>query len=372
VEGKLSPATLLAHAGKTKAQLGEPTIAQMVLASAYHLAGDVDEAPFRYGRQDNPTWRQLELAFGGLTGGHAVAFASGMAAAVATLETLAEPDRGVAIVEDGYYGVRRAAGELAAARGSQLVLLPSAGAAAVSSVEESRPGLVWLESPTNPGLNVTDIRAVAEATIRIGARLVLDETLVTPLGREPFAYGAEAAVYSATKYISGHSDLLLGLSCVTDEAIAERLRGWRNDRGAIPGAFESWLCLRGMQTLELRYTRQCENALQIASWLQEDGRLSSVRYPGLTTDPGHELARRDMNYFGGIVVAAAPGAAAADRVVGRLSLFADATSFGGLCSSVDRRARWRGETAPPGLLRFSIGCEAVADLIADLDQALAG
>ena len=368
---KLSPATVLARAGKTAREIGEPTEAQLVMAAAYHLDGDVDEVPRTYGRQANAAWEQLETAFSALTGGETVAFASGMAAVTATLEILASPTRPLAIVRDGYYGIREAAEEIAARSGIELILLPAEGADAVPLIAKGRPALVWLESPTNPGLSVTDLRAVIEASVAAEARVVLDETLVTPLGRQPFEYGADIAIYSATKYISGHSDLLLGLAATARPELAGELRHWRHSRGGIAGPFESWLCLRGMKTLELRLARQTANALQIARWLEADGRVP-VTYPGLESHPDHELASRDMRHFGGIVVIDAETSAAADALVGRLELFTDATSFGGTASSVDRRSRWIGETASPGLLRLSIGCESADDLIDDVDQALKG
>lgn len=368
---KLSPATLLARAGKTARQIGEPTEAQIAMAAAYHLDGDVTGVQRTYGRQANSAWEHLEAAFGSLVGGEALAFASGMAAATATLEVLAPRGRPVAIVRDGYYGIREAAEEIAARNGAELLLLPSEGSEAVQAIEAKKPGLVWLESPTNPGLAVTDLRAVIEAAVVAEARVVLDDTLVTPLGRQPFEFGADVAIYSATKYISGHSDLLLGLAVTADAWLAAELRHWRHSRGGIAGPFESWLCLRGMKTLELRLTRQTENAMQIACWLEKDGRIP-VTYPGLAAHPDHEIARRDMKHFGGIVVVDAEDAKAADALAQRLELFTDATSFGGTASSVDRRSRWAGESARPGLLRMSIGCEAVEDLIADLDQGLTG
>jgi cystathionine gamma-lyase len=368
---KLSPATLLARAGKTVPVVGEPTEAQIAMAAAYHLDGDVSAVERTYGRQASPAWEHLEGAFGALVSGQALAFASGMAAATATLEVLASPDRPLAIVRDGYYGVRQSAEEIAARNRTELVLLPSEGADAVPLIEVKRPGLVWLESPTNPGLTVTDLRTVIEAAIAVEARVVLDDTLVTPLGRQPFEFGVDAAVYSATKYISGHSDLLLGLAVTADEQLAGELRHWRHGRGGIAGPFESWLCLRGMKTLELRLSRQSDNALQLARWLDGDGRVP-VTYPGLPSHPGHKLARRDMKHFGGIVVIDLETADTADALVRRLKLFTDATSFGGIASSVDRRSRWSGETASPGLLRLSVGCESVEDLIADLDRELSG
>ncbi|MEX2236854.1 MAG: PLP-dependent transferase [Dehalococcoidia bacterium] len=371
MERPLSPATLLARADKKAGREGEPTVAQPQLAAAYHLDGPAEGVAHTYGRQANSSWEDLEGAFASLTGGVAVSFASGIAAAAATIEVLSPAERPLAIVEDGYYGIRRLAEDTASRSGRRLVLLPSAGDEAVALINETRPGLVWLESPTNPGLQVTDLRAVSEVCVANGARLVLDETLVTPLGRNPLEYGADVAVYSATKYISGHSDILMGLALTADESLAAELRSWRHSRGAIPGPFEAWLCLRGMKTLELRLSRQCANAQVIAEWLEADGRLRNVCYPGLASSPFHNLARRDMKLFGGVVTADAPDAATADELVRRLELFTDATSFGGIASSVDRRSRWSGEAAADGLLRFSVGCESVDDLMADLDQGLA-
>jgi cystathionine gamma-lyase len=366
---KLSPATLLARAGRTGREVGEPTVSQPVFAAAYHLDGDASEVARTYGRQANPAWEDLESAFAALTSGEAIAFASGMAAATAILDVLSTAGHPLAIVSEGYFGIRQAAQEIAAARGIDLVLLPPEGGEAAPVIARTEPGLVWLETPTNPGLAVTDLRAVVEAAVATGAKVVLDDTLVTPLGRQPFEFGADVALYSATKYISGHSDLLLGLVVTANPELAGELRYWRHSRGGIPGPFESWLCLRGMKTLELRLGRQTENALSIARWLEGDGRVPVI-YPGLRSHPGHELACRDMQHFGAIVGIDLGSEAAADALVRRLELFTDATSFGGVSSSVDRRSRWSGESAPPGLLRLSIGCESADDLIADLDQAL--
>jgi cystathionine gamma-synthase len=241
---------------------------------------------------------------------------------------------------------------------------------------EAVPGaaLVWVETPTNPTLDVIDIAAVARAARAAGALLVVDSTFATPLGQKPLDLGADVVVHSATKYLSGHSDVLLGAVVARDADLVRRITEHRVLGGAIPGPMEAWLALRGMRTFPLRWERSCASAAALAERCAEHHAVRRVRYLGLPGDPGHGLATRQMQSFGAVVsLDLRGGAAAAESVAASTSLWTHATSLGGVESTLERRRRWPEESAdvPPGLLRLSVGIEDVADLWADLSAGLA-
>jgi cystathionine gamma-lyase len=231
--------------------------------------------------------------------------------------------------------------------------------------------LVLVETPSNPALDVCDIAAVAEAAHATGARLAVDNTLATPLGQRPLDHGADAVVYSATKCLSGHSDVVLGAVTVRDHEWAERLRAHRSQGGAIAGPFEAWLLQRSLPTLALRLARQSENALALARFLCHCDGVTDVRHPGLEHHPGHAIAARQMLFGGPLVCFTLDNADRAQRFLGTLELVAEATSFGGVHSSAERRARWATDDVAEGFIRFSAGCEDADDLVADVKQALA-
>lgn len=333
---------------------GEPFGAQPVFASAYHLGG-----PDFYGRVGNPTWRALEAALGSLEGGEAVVFPSGMSALTTLLRTVLSKGDTLAVPSDGYFLTRRVVSEM----DINVVEVPTAGP--YPSFEGVR--LVLLETPSNPGLDVCDIAALADAAHAAGALLAVDNTTATPLGQRPLELGADIVVASDSKAVSGHTDVLFGHVTVASAELAERLRDARTSSGAIPGPFETWLVLRGLATLDLRLARQAENAAAIYELLK--GRVAGLRWPGAPEDPGHVIASKQMRRFNGVLTFELESIAAVESFFARSKLVSEATSFGGMHSTLDRRAQF-GDPVPEGLVRFSAGCEDTRDLVADVSHAL--
>lgn len=328
-----------------------------------------------YLREGNPTEERLERVLAGLEGGErALAFASGTAAAVALLDALPE---GAAVLfhRDLYHGVRELALEHLP-RWGRSARFAELGAPDVARAELAAPtAAVWIETPSNPRLELLDIGALAAAAHAAGALLVVDSTFATPALQRPLELGADVVLHSSTKYLGGHSDVAGGaLVFRRAGALAERAERLRHQLGAVAAPFGSWLVLRGLRTLACRVERHAANALAVAQALEGHPALDSVLYPGLASHPGHALARRQMRACGGMVsLRVAGGRAAAVRVASRLRLFTNATSLGGVESLVEHRASVEGEgsTVPEDLLRLSIGLEHPDDLVADLLQALA-
>ncbi len=366
----LGPSTRAVHAGMPAAEQGAPLVPGPVLAAPYHLSGDVDSASYGYARDGNPTWSVVEAALGGLEEAESVLFSSGMAALCAVLEPALGAGDVLVAVADGYPGVRGVASDRLAPRGVEVRLVATDTEAIVAACDGAK--LVWIETPSNPGLDVCDIAAIADAAHAAGGRLAVDNTLATPLGQRPLDHGADIVSYSATKALSGHSDLVLGAVTVRDPEWAAALRKHRSQGGAIAGPFEAWLLQRSLPTLALRLARQSENALALARMLCEHPAVRDVRHPGLEEHPGHALAARQMRHTGPLVCFTLDGAERAQRFLGALELVAETTSFGGVHSSAERRARWATDAVAEGFIRFSAGCEDVADLLADVEQALAG
>ena len=362
------PSTRAVHAGLPPARQGSPLLPGPVLAAPFHLQGETDAAPFGYGRDGNPTWSAAEAALGALDDAEAVLFSSGMAALCGLLEPALGSGDVLVAACDGYPGIRGVARQRLAPRGVEVRLVPTDTAAIVAAVAGAT--LVWVETPSNPRLDVCDIAAVAEAAHAAGARLAVDNTLCTALGQRPLDLGADAAVYSATKSLSGHSDLVLGAVCVRGPEWADALRAARSLGGAIPGPFETWMLHRSLATLELRVARSSENALALARALQGRPDVLAVHHPGLPDHPAHALAARQMRHSGPLVGFTLRDADTAQRFLAALELVAEATSFGGTHATAERRARWATDDVPEGFIRFSAGIEDGADLIADVDQAL--
>jgi len=362
--------TRAVHAGETDPVIGTPLLAGPVFAAPYHLAGadPVDgAAPIHYGRADNPTYRRFEAAVGELEGGEAVVFASGMAAVSAVLFAVLRAGNTVVLPSDGYYEARTLARDHLAGFGVTIREVPTAGP--YDGVFDGA-ALVLVETPANPGLDVCDIAALSAAAHDHGALLAVDNTTATPLGQRPLELGADLSVASDTKALTGHSDLLLGHVAGRDAALIDRIRRWRQRSGSIPGPFETWLAHRSLGTLDLRLARQAENALAVAALLRSRPEVTGLRYPGLPADPAYALASRQMRRHGGVLSCTLPDAKHVDRLVDASRLIAAATSFGGLHTTVDRRAQWGGDAVPEGFVRISVGCEDPADLVADLTQAL--
>lgn len=346
---------------------GAPIGPVPIPAAAYHLPPDEDAALDSYGRASNPTWRQLESALAQLEGAaHAVTFGSGMAALTAVLRIFAEPGRRVVVPADGYYQVRAYARDYLAPRGVDVV-----EARCDQMCEAARDAdVVLAETPSNPGLDVVDLHHLAMTCRARDALLVVDNTTATPLGQQPLSLGADLVVASATKTLAGHHDVLAGYVAGSQPELIDRVRRERLLAGPILGAFEAWLVLRSLGSVGLRFERQCQNAAAVAVMLSTHPAVRSVRYPGLPTDPSHPVASMQMRRFGGIVAVELGSAAAVHDLVRRSALLVAATSFGGIHSSVDRRARW-GDPVPDGFARISLGIEDTDDLLNDLADALA-
>jgi cystathionine gamma-lyase len=347
---------------------GEPVGPGPVLASAYHLSADEGSEQNTYGRGSNPTWRHLESALAELEGAVAASvYGSGMAAITAALRVTATPGSVLVVPADGYYQVRRYATESLAQQG---ITVHAVTADEIYQAAESAD-VVLAETPTNPALDVVDLHRLADICRRRGARLLVDNTTATPLGQQPLALGADLVVASATKALSGHSDLLAGYVAGNDRELMTALERERLLSGAILGSFEAWLVLRSLGSVGLRFERQCQNALALASALRSHGRVRSVRYPGLPGDPSHPTAASQMRRFGGLVSIELADAAAVHALVRRSELLVAATRFGGIHTSVDRRARW-GDDVADGFARIAAGIEDTDDLVADVIAALDG
>jgi len=356
------PSTRVIRAGLPRPEQGEPFLPGPVFAAPYHLSGDPYTAPASYTRYGNPTWGRYEEAVGGLEDAEATLFSSGMAAAAALLLTNSAPGSVVAMDAGCYHGVRALAETHLEPRGVEIRLAPPAGLAEAARGAD----LLWLESPSNPELEVYDLAALTG----LGVTTVVDNTTAGPLLQRPLDLGATYALTSATKQMSGHADLMLGYVTTRDAERAQALRDWRRTAGAIPGPFEVWLAHRSLPTLAIRLERMCDNALAIARLLAARDDVEGVRYPGLPGDPGHEVARRQMSGYGMVVSFDVGSADRAERFLETAQLVTDATSFGSVHTVAERRARWGGDAVPDGFIRLSAGCEDTADLLADVERAL--
>ena len=360
--------TLAAHAGERAAVLGEPVRPGPVLSTIYHLNGVPGTgASDGYGRADNPTYRDLEAAIGALEGGsvHTRVFATGMAAISAVLFGLLKAGDTVVVPSDGYYATRPLSADRLAAFGVTVREAPTVGPYPLDGA-----ALVLLETPSNPGMDVCDLVAVAAQAHAAGALVAVDNTTATPLGQRPLDLGADLVLASDTKALTGHGDLLLGHVSTRDQALAARIAQWRTWTGSVPGPFEAWLAHRSLATLDLRLARQATNALAVAELLSKRPEVTGVRYPGLATDPAYPVAVAQMRRFGGVLSATLPGREFVDRMLAASALAGAVTSFGDVRTSIDRRAQWGGDVVPEGFVRISCGIEDTADLLADFTAAL--
>lgn len=368
----LHASTAVVSLGRPDPSPGAPLNPPITLSSTFVGAGVPQPGQHMYARMSNPSWEPLEAAIGELeaAGLPALSYASGMAAVAAVLSLV--PTGGIAAVPTtSYNGTIGLARKLAAEgrfglREIDPVDIPGTRAA-LEGVD-----LVWLESPTNPLLEVLDLPALIAAAHDAGALVAVDNTFSTPLRQRPLAVGADLVVHSATKFIAGHSDVLIGLVAMRDAELRARMLGDRTLHGAIAGPFEVWLALRGLRTLALRLDRSEANAGELARRLSAATGVARVRYPGLPDDPGHELAARQLGGFGALISIELGSRERADAFVGALRLITPATSLGGVESLAERRRRQASEPkqVPESLVRLSIGIEHVEDLWADLAQAL--
>ncbi|WGP11338.1 cystathionine gamma-lyase [Streptomyces sp. SH5] len=362
--------TRAVRAGLPEPEQFEPPLPGPVFAAHFHLSGE-PVGPYTYGRETNPTWTHLERAIGELEApGEEVGttvFASGMAAITAVLLSQVRSGDAVVLPDDGYQALPLVREQLAA-YGVEVRTAPTGGDAQLALLTGAK--LLWLESPSNPGLDVCDIRRLVEAAHAAGALVAVDNTLATPIGQRPLELGADFSVASDTKGMTGHGDILFGHVTCRDPRLAADVRRWRKVVGAIPGPMEAWLAHRSLSTLHLRIDRQCTNALALAEALAERAEVTGLRYPGLSTDPSYAVATRQMRRFGSVVSFELADRDTADRFLTALRLVDDATSFGGVRSTAERRGRWGGDAVAEGFIRFSVGVEDPEDLLADVQQAL--
>lgn len=352
---------LTTHTAPAGAAFGPP----IVNTSIYALPGD-PHGPYQYARWANPTWTALEEALGVIENADVVTFPSGMAAIASVFHaTLKSGDR-VLLPSDGYYTTRILAQKYFASMG---VAVESCATAALESHALEGYRLVLIETPSNPCLDLADIAAVVRRAHAAGALVAVDNTTMTPLGQQPLALGADIVVSADTKAVNGHSDALFGHVAARDAALTGAVRDWRKYAGAIPGPFETWLVHRGLETLEVRWSRMASNALLLAQRLSGHAKVVSVRYPGLPSHPAYDLARRQMSSGGSMIALTLADKASAERFINGCPLLRAATSFGGVHSSAERRARW-GDAVAEGFVRVSVGCEPGAVLWAAVAEAL--
>ncbi|MCU1573524.1 MAG: cystathionine gamma-synthase [Micrococcaceae bacterium] len=375
----LAPDTVVVSAGRPARNHDAPVNPPIVLSSTYVGTGAVEDGDRAYGRYSNPTWDPFEEALSSLEGASlpGLLYGSGLAAVSSALSLI--PAGGVLVMpRHSYQGALVMAAELAAKGLFSLRLVDIADTEAV--IEALRGGgdgetanMLWLESPTNPMLEVADLQALSLAAKAINAVVVTDNTFSTPLVQQPLALGSDIVLHSVTKYLAGHSDVVLGALVTSNPELRAQLLHHRSIHGAIAGPFEAWLALRGLRTLALRVERSQATAELLAARLHDHPQVEAVRFPGLSTDPGHARAKQQMTGFGSILaIEVAGGAAAAEAVVAQLRLWTPATSLGGVESLIERRRRHTNEpeSVPDNLLRLSVGIENAEDLWRDLAAAL--
>jgi cystathionine gamma-lyase len=352
---------------------GQPLHAGPVFAAPYHTPGDISATPYQYARSNNPTWTELERAIAEMESGEnfsasALVFASGMAAIAAVFGAVLRPGDVAVLPTNSYYTARMLMREYFAEMGVTVRNAPTADDAQGELLEGAR--LLWIETPSNPTMDICDIVALCERAHRAGALVAVDNSTPTPLGQRPLTLGADFSVASDTKSMTGHSDVLLGHVAMRDAELHQKIDRWRTLTGGVVGPMEAWLALRSIATLPLRLERSCENAQRIAEFLSGRTEVEKVLYPGLAGHPGHELAAKQMRYFGPVLGFVLRDRAAAEMFLASAKLVTEATSFGGIATTAERRARWGGDVVSDGFIRLSAGCEAVEDLIEDIGRAL--
>ncbi|MFJ2894259.1 cystathionine gamma-lyase [Streptomyces sp. NPDC087218] len=366
----LGDGTRAVRAGLPEPEQFEPTLPGPVFAAHFHLSGE-PTGPYTYGRDTNPTWTRLERAISELEAPgedvETAVFASGMAAISAVLLSRARTGDVIVLPDDGYQALPLVREQLEA-YGVEVRTAPTGGDKQLTALEGAK--LLWIETPSNPGLDVCDVRQLVEAAHAAGALVAVDNTLATPLGQRPLELGADFSVASDTKGLTGHGDILLGHVTCRDPELMAGVRRWRKVVGAIPGPMEAWLAHRSLATLELRIDRQCATALTLAEALSRRPEVTGLRYPGLPSDPSYPQAVLQMRRFGPVVSFVLSDRERAERFLSALRLVDDATSFGGVRSTAERRGRWGGDAVPEGFIRFSVGAENPDDLVADVERAL--
>jgi cystathionine gamma-lyase len=360
--------TSILHAGYKAAGDTGPFRDGPQFASTFSSPGEPSDHAMTYGRFHNATWAAWEEALAVLEDGHAVAFASGMAASAAVFGVSVRPGDVVVLPAESYYTTRVLASSWLKDIGVETRLAPTRDNAQSRVIDGAK--LLWLETPANPTLDVCDIRALADLARRGGTLVAVDNTTATAYLQQPLALGADYVVCSDTKALTGHSDLVLGHVATRDADRLTALRTWRSQHGAIPGPMEVWLAHRSLATLPLRLSRQCASAQVVAEFLTSVNVIQHVNYPGLPGHPGHFTAKQQMHAFGPVVGFDLGTRAHAERFLRGLRMVREATSFGGVHSTAERRARWGGDEISEGYIRLSVGCESTEDILADLAAAL--
>jgi cystathionine gamma-lyase len=360
--------TVILEAGHPPASQPGAFTPSLQFSSTYASPGDPSTHGLTYGRFHNPTWTAWEAALEVLEGGPAVSFASGMAAVAAVFGVSLRPADVVVLPADGYYSTRTLAANWLTKIGVQVRLSPTRDNAQAAMLDGAR--LLWLETPSNPQLDVCDIPELVRAARKYRVTVAVDNTTATAYLQQPLSLGADYVVASDTKALTGHSDLVLGHVATTDQDRAAALRAWRTQHGAIPGPMEAWLAHRSLATLPLRLTRQCASAQVLSDFLRSHASVERVYYPGLPDHPGHAVAKRQMEAFGCVVSFDLGTRRRAEAFLRALHLIREATSFGGVHSTAERRGRWGGDAISEGFIRFSVGCEAVEDILGDVEAGL--
>ncbi|HEU0103752.1 MAG TPA: cystathionine gamma-synthase [Mycobacteriales bacterium] len=373
--------TLAIHAGQDPDPTTGAVVVPIYQTSTYVQSGVGEHKGYEYSRSGNPTRTALETCLAALEGGRTgLAFASGLAAEDCLLRTVARPGAHVVVPDDAYGGTYRLFAQVLSRWGVEHTSVPLRDVAAVRAAIRPETVLVWCETPTNPLLGVADIAALAGVAHDAGALLVVDNTFASPYLQQPLALGADVVVHSTTKYLGGHSDVVGGALVCADPLLGEQLAYHQNALGAVPGAFDSWLVMRGAKTLGVRMDRHCTNAQRVVELLQRSPAVATVLYPGLPEHQGHEVAAKQMRNFGGMVsLRLAGGEAAALELCRRTSVFILGESLGGVESLIEHPGRMTHASVagsplevPGDLVRLSVGIETVDDLLADLEQALHG
>ncbi|WP_406421686.1 cystathionine gamma-synthase [Streptomyces sp. NBC_00873] len=372
--------TLAIHAGNTADPLTGAVVPPIYQVSTYKQDGVGGlRGGYEYSRSANPTRTALEENLAAIEGGRrGLAFASGLAAEDCLLRTLLHPGAHVVIPNDAYGGTFRLFAKVVKRWGVDYSVADTSDPAAVRAAVNDRTKVIWVETPSNPLLGITDIAAVADVARTAGARLVVDNTFASPYLQQPIALGADVVVHSLTKYMGGHSDVVGGALIAADAELGEELAYHQNAMGAVAGPFDSWLVLRGIKTLPVRMDRHSENAAKVAELLTRHPKVTQVLYPGLPEHPGHEIAAKQMKAFGGMVSFRVQGGEeAAVEVCNRAKLFTLGESLGGVESLVEHPGRMTHASVagsalevPADLVRLSVGIESADDLMADLTQAL--
>lgn len=365
----MKDATRVVRAGLPNVAQGQAFLPGPTFAGPYHLTGDPEGSAYRYGRYENPTWSAYEAAISELEGATStVVFSSGIAAIAATFGTTLKSGDILSMPSDAYYAARKLAGGFLAALGVEVRLAPTANNGQLDHLRGAK--LLWLESPSNPRLDVCDIPLLVRAAHEADALVVVDNSTASCLGQRPLALGADFSLSSDTKATTGHGDLVIGHVSVAEASWADKLRDWRSEMGSAPGPMEVWLAHRSLATLDVRLQRQCKNALAVAEFLASRGEVGGLRYPGLPTDPAYSTASRQMKLYGPVISFELANRELAEKFLKACELVFEASSFGGVHTTAERRARWGGDQVAEGFIRISIGCEDMQDLIADLSQAL--